>query len=95
MRSAQKFVMIALLLLSGCISGRPPQDTYTSDTTGKTTVFQTDREMCESSCNEDDSRCMDTEPANETLPGTTPGMFGAAAECRDELASCLKGCKSR
>ena len=87
--------MTLLLLLSGCISGRPEQDSYTSPSTGKTTVFESDREMCESSCNETYNRCMDSEPAGQTLPGTTPGMFGAASQCREALASCLPDCKSR
>jgi hypothetical protein len=84
-----------LLVLSGCISGKPPADTYTSETTGKTTLIQSDKEMCESSCNDDYTRCMETQPAENTLPGTTPGMFGPASECRSELSSCLPGCKSR
>jgi hypothetical protein len=91
-----KPALLALLLsLAGCISGQPPVDTYTSPTTGKTTVIQSDKEMCEQSCNDDYNRCMDAEPAGETLPGTHPGMFGPASECRSELSSCLPSCSTR
>jgi len=92
---AKPAALASMLLLAGCISGTPQQDTYTSPSTGKTTVIQTDREMCESSCNESYNRCMDTQPAGNTLQGTNPGMFGAASQCRDELSSCLPDCKSR
>jgi len=84
-----------LLLLAACVSGTRPQSTYTSPTTGKTTVIESDREMCNRACNDDYNRCMDSQAASETIPGTPPGMFGAAAECRSELAKCLPGCKGR
>ena len=71
------------------------QDTYT-DKTGQTTVIQTDREQCESACNADYSRCMDTEPAqNNPVLGAPPGMFGASGECRSDLQKCLPPCKAQ
>jgi len=95
MRIVQSAALMLLVVMTACVSGRPAQDSYTSPTTGKTTVIESDREMCNSSCDADYTRCMEAEPAEKGIPGTPPGMFGAAAECRDELSSCLPGCKSR
>jgi len=88
-------LLLVAISLSACISGKAPHDSYTSPATGKTTVIESDREMCESSCNEDYSRCMETQPAEAGVPGTPTGMFGAAAQCRTDLSKCLPGCKSR
>lgn len=95
-------LIAAIASLTACVSGRPPQDTYTSPTTGTTTVIQSDHEMCESSCNSSNSRCMDTQAASQSTSDTglsynssASGMFGASAECRNELSSCLDGCKGR
>jgi hypothetical protein len=87
-------VFLALLALSGCISGLPEDTTYT-DHSGKTTLIESDQEMCTRSCNEDYSRCMDTQPAEQTTPGMPSGMFGASGECRSELSKCLPRCKSQ
>jgi hypothetical protein len=96
-RSTSTFILVlaTAVLLSGCISGRPQQDTYT-DQSGKTTIIESDREQCERSCNEDYSRCMDSTGArnNGGINGPS-GMFGASSDCRNDLNSCLKGCKSR
>jgi hypothetical protein len=86
---------VTLLLLTACVSGTKPQSSYTSPTTGKTTVIESDREMCTSSCNADYNRCMDSQAASQGIPGTPSGMFGASAECRSELSDCLPGCKGR
>jgi len=94
-RAAKPALLVLLLVLSGCISGRPETTSYTSPSTGKTTLIETDRESCENSCNEDYNRCMDTQQAGTTLEGTAPGMFGAAGECRKELSSCLPSCRVR
>jgi hypothetical protein len=91
-----KFLIMAFacVLLTGCISGRPQSDTYT-DSNGKTTVIQSDREMCTQSCNDDYSRCMDTFEAQDNggVHGAK-GMFGASADCRDDLKNCLPRCKA-
>jgi len=87
---------LALILsLSGCISGIKPADTYT-DSNGKTTVFQTGQESCTSACNEDESKCMESDAAedNSGIHGPT-GMFGANAECHKDLKACLDSCKSQ
>ena len=87
--------LASILILTGCISGKPHEDSYT-DKSGTTTPIQSDREQCESACNEDYSRCMDTEPAqNNPVLGSPPGMFGASSDCRASLKDCLPDCKSR
>jgi hypothetical protein len=95
-RSLKLAALLILLGLASCISGQPPVDSYTSPSTGKTTVIESDSEQCTRSCNDDYSRCMDTEPAETNpMPGEPPGMFGASADCRSDLKSCLQSCKSR
>ena len=73
----------------------PTSTTYTSPETGKTTVIESDKEMCEHSCNDNYTRCMETGPAEDKMPGMPQGMFGPSGQCRNELQSCLPGCKSR
>jgi hypothetical protein len=86
-------ILSSCLLLSGCISGRPKSDTYT-DSAGKTTVIQSDKEMCVQSCNDDYSRCMDTDSAQDNGGVHGPaGMFGGGADCRNSLKNCLPTCK--
>ncbi len=94
-RFAKVAALTLLVMMTACVSGKAPEDTYTSPTTGKTTLIQSDREMCTNSCNEDYSRCMDSQAAEQSLPGTTPGMFGASAQCSRELHKCLPSCSTR
>jgi hypothetical protein len=86
---------VVCVMLSACISGVKPADTYT-DSAGKTTVFETGRESCTSSCNEDESKCMESDSAQDNSGINGPrGMFGASAECRNDLKSCLASCKAQ
>ena len=89
-------LMIAVVgMLAGCISGRPHQDTVT-DPSGNTTVVQSDKERCESACNAEYSRCMDSRSAQTNpVDGAPPGMFGASSDCRADLKDCLPDCKTR
>jgi hypothetical protein len=89
-------LMIAVMgMLTGCISGKPPSDTYT-DKSGKTSVVESDKEQCERSCNEQYSRCSETTDARDNGGVNGPaGMFGAGSECRSDLSSCMPRCKSR
>ncbi len=90
-----RILMVTIVgMLAGCISGTPKQDTYT-DRAGQTTVIESDRELCVHSCNDEYSRCMDTDAAERNPEGVAPGMFGASADCRSALRSCLPGCKGR
>jgi hypothetical protein len=96
MRSTRPAILLLLLGLAACISGKPPSDTYTSPSTGKTTVIESDSEQCARSCNDNYSRCMDTEPAQSNpAPGAPHGMFGASSDCRTDLAHCLRDCKGQ
>jgi len=87
-------ILIVGGLLSSC-AGQPPADTYT-DHAGKTTVIQSDKEQCVSSCNETYNVCMESFSARDNGGVNGPsGMFGAGADCRDDLKNCLPGCQSR
>jgi len=89
-------LMISVLgMLSGCISGKPKADTYT-DPSGNTTLIENDREHCEHACNDEYSRCMDTEAAHTNpVDGSPAGMFGASSDCRSDISRCLSDCKTR
>jgi len=83
------------LMLSGCISGVTPPDTYVGKD-GKTTVIESDKEMCQRSCNQDYSRCMDTTAAQDNSGINGPsGVFGASGDCRSDLQKCLPTCKAQ
>jgi len=87
-------MIVFMGMLAGCISGAPKSDTYT-DSKGETTVIESDREMCVHSCNEEYSRCMDTDAAQRNPDGMSSGMFGASGDCRSSLKDCLPSCKGR
>jgi hypothetical protein len=92
-RAALSFLV--LISLSACVSGTKPPDTYT-DRNGKTTIIETDREMCQRSCNEDYSRCMESTAATDNGGVNGPsGVFGASGDCRTSLQHCLPGCKAQ
>lgn len=88
-------VIASVGMLMACVSGTKPPDTYTSPS-GKTTIIESNSETCRRSCNSDYSRCMDTNPArnNEGLVDVPAGMFGASADCKDSLRTCLRGCNA-
>jgi hypothetical protein len=90
----KRILIIAIMgMLSGCVSGTTPPDTYVGKN-GKTIIIESDSEMCKRSCNEDYSRCMDSQAAstNEGLDAPS-GVFGASAACRNDLQKCLPTCK--
>jgi hypothetical protein len=81
-------------MLSACISGVKPADTYIGQD-GKTQIIESDKEMCQRSCNDDYSRCMDTRAAQDNSGINGPsGVFGASGDCRSDLQKCLPTCKS-
>jgi hypothetical protein len=95
LRTFPAMTAIAFVLsLSACISGTHPPDSYT-DSSGKTTVFQTSKESCTSSCNEDNSKCMESDAARSSGVNAPAGMFGASAECHNDLKSCLNSCRAQ
>ncbi|MDP9127780.1 MAG: hypothetical protein M3N08_05935 [Pseudomonadota bacterium] len=94
LNSLKAAVLLGVVMLAGCMSGVHKADTYT-DSSGKTTIIETDRETCVRSCNEEYSRCMDTEPAQTSGVHGPAGMFGASADCRSSLKQCLPSCNGR
>lgn len=100
-RPAHYLLLVGVVvLISGCISGVREPDSYVSST-GEKTLIESDRESCTRSCNSDYSRCMDTGSAQDSGFGSSSGvigpkdMFGASADCRRDLKSCLSGCGAR
>jgi hypothetical protein len=85
-----------LLLVAGCVSGRPESNTYTSPS-GKITTIETDREACTRSCNNDFERCNDMQSSATSPYGNQamPRPFGVDADCRYALKNCLANCKGR
>ena len=93
---AKRILMIMLVgMLAACVSGVTPPDTYVGKN-GKTTIIETDREMCERSCNEDYSRCMESTEARNNNGLTSPsGIYGASGDCRSDLKHCLPTCRGQ
>jgi len=107
MRVTAIITLMAAAILATACSGKPAPMSYTSPSTGKTTVIESDREMCDRACNDDYTRCMESSAAGqtgvgpgmagvpETTPGMAPGLIGPSADCRHDLQNCLPDCKSR
>ena len=93
---AKGILLVAIVgMLSACVSGTNPPDTYVGKD-GKSTRIESDNEMCTRSCNQDYSRCMDTGAASTNDGQYGPsGVYGASADCRNSLQSCLHGCKTQ
>lgn len=87
-------IMTVVGMLTACVSGTKTPDTYVGKD-GQTTVIESDSELCARSCNESYSRCMDSRAANDSGVNGPSGVFGASAECRSALKSCLPGCKAQ
>ncbi len=86
-------ILIAVGMLSACVSGTKPPDTYVGRD-GRTTIIETDAEACRRSCDGDYARCMDTSAASTDSGINGPsGMFGASADCRASLKKCLQSCR--
>ncbi|MFY9287497.1 MAG: hypothetical protein WAO98_03240 [Alphaproteobacteria bacterium] len=86
--------LICVLALTSCAPATK-RDAYTS-ISGETMVFKTDRGLCMDSCNQEFARCMDQRGAEDNSGVHGPrGMFGASADCRSDLKSCLDSCRTR
>ncbi len=87
-------MVFVVSVLSACVSGTKPTDTYVGRD-GQKTLIESDAEMCKRSCNEDYSRCMDTRAAGSDNSGVRgpSGVYGASGECRNALQRCVRGCK--
>jgi hypothetical protein len=93
----QRILIISIVgALSACISGTKSPDTYVGQD-GKTTIIESDAEMCKRSCNEDYDRCMESRSAGDNNSGINgpSGVFGASGDCRSDLQKCLPTCKSQ
>jgi len=85
----------ALVLVAACTAAPKKSDTYTSGA-GAITVLENDQEACSRSCNVDFDRCNSTSAAEAQVGrGQMTGVFGAQADCKDDMKSCLRRCKSR
>ncbi len=93
-RCARLALVLTVLALASCVSGKKPAETYT-DKSGAQTVIEGDRSQCERSCNNEDTRCSETRAAESTGVNGAPGIFGASGDCRASLKSCIAGCASR
>ncbi|MDD3288354.1 MAG: hypothetical protein PHX43_05045 [Alphaproteobacteria bacterium] len=87
-------VLVGVMALSSCVSGRPKTDTY-KDRDGVVQVIENERESCVHACNSAFDRCGDTDAARRASIDSTQGIFGASAGCNKSLANCLGGCKGR
>lgn len=92
MRTSLILMTVLVGMLAGCISGKPPSDTYT-DRSGKTSVIESDRQQCERSCDLQYSRCGETAAARDNGGVNGPSIYGASGECRSDLSACMSGCK--
>ena len=92
----KRILMITVVgMLSACVSGTHPIDTYVGQD-GKTTLIESDREMCRRSCNEEYSRCMDSHAVSDNSGINGPsGVFGASGDCRKSLQNCMPNCKGQ
>ena len=96
MKNVTRLILLSLTvgMLAACISGKRPPETYTAQD-GKTTIIESDAEMCKRSCNEDYDRCMDSHAAQDNSGINGPsGVFGASGDCRSDLQKCMPTCKS-
>ncbi|MGE4350623.1 MAG: hypothetical protein AB7E52_00360 [Bdellovibrionales bacterium] len=82
--------------LAACSGAAHHADTYT-DSTGAVMFLDNPQEACRSACNADYDRCMSTSAAQEPVGrnGQMTGVLGAVADCKADLKSCLRSCKSR
>ena len=88
-------LMIGFVGMLAACAAPHPVDSYTSPTTGVTEKIQSNKEQCIAACNETYSSCMDSRAAQYSGVNGPSGMFGASAECKDDLRDCLPGCKAR
>ncbi len=92
----KRILMITVVgMLSACVSGTKPPETYVGQD-GKTTIIESDREMCRRSCNDEYSRCMDSHAVGDNSGINGPsGVFGASGDCRKSLQKCMPSCKGQ
>lgn len=86
-------VCVLLLAVAACSGASKRQTTYTNDA-GAVTLLESDAESCKRTCNADFDRCTSTSAAEGPVgKGQFTGVFGAQADCKDDMRACLKRCK--
>jgi len=96
-RNIVKALSLCVLILSvaACSGAAKKSDTYVSSA-GAVTILDNDREACTRSCNAEFDRCSSTGAAEQQVGrGQMTGVFGAQADCKDDMKACLNRCKSR
>jgi len=83
------------VVLVGCTAAPKRTDSYVSSS-GAVTMIENDKESCMHSCNAEFDRCGDTTAAQTQVGrGQLTGVFGAQADCKDDMRACLARCKTR
>ncbi|MDD2325297.1 MAG: hypothetical protein PHW63_04750 [Alphaproteobacteria bacterium] len=86
---------LMLVALTACSGASKKADTYTNDA-GAVTILDNDREACTRSCNAEFDRCSGTAAAESRVGrGQMTGIFGAQADCKDDMKACLSRCRAR
>ncbi len=81
--------------LAGCSGAAKKSDTYTAPS-GAIMTLENDGESCTRSCNADFDRCSSTRAAESKVGrGQMTGIFGAQADCKADMKTCLKACRDR
>jgi hypothetical protein len=89
------FLCALLTATAACTAAPKKIDTYTSGS-GAVMTLENDAESCKRSCDNDFDRCSDTSAAQAQVGrGQMTGVFGAGADCKDDMKACLARCKGR
>ena len=96
MTNLKSLTILVALGVSACSFGVGDNARVYTDKSGKDIPIQSNRGACESACNSAYSVCMDSFAAQSNpTPGDRSGTYGAAADCRSDLQSCLPKCLAR
>ena len=86
---------LLVVALAGCSGAAKKSETYTAPS-GAVMTLENDGESCTRSCNADFDRCSSTRAAESKVGrGQMTGIFGAQADCKADMKSCLKSCRDR
>jgi hypothetical protein len=89
------FLFALVLSVAACSGARKHTETYTSPS-GGVMVLDNDYESCTRSCNAEYDRCNSTRAAESKVGrGSMTGIFGAQADCKASMKTCLARCKER
>ena len=89
------FLFALVVSVSACSGASRRSESYTSPS-GGTMLLDNDREACVRSCDSEYDRCNSTRAAESKVGrGSMTGIFGAQADCKDDMKACLSRCKER